>query len=87
VPQALSRAQVWWNAGDVDRVWPDESAITWFFASMTKHQLGRKRLLDTLLAGTFQSANVNSLLTLNPSDFAVFGEFTSVPLAAPSNPT
>ncbi len=87
VPQALERAQVWWNASDVDRVWPDESSVSWFFAAMTKHQLGRKRVLDTLLAGTFHRANITSLLTLNPTDFAVFGEFRCVPLAAPTAQT
>jgi len=72
VPQAVERAQIWWNA------------VSWFFAAMNKYQLGRKRVLDTLLAGTFRSANIVSLLTLNAADFAVFGEFTSVPLAAPT---
>lgn len=84
VPQALERAQVWWNASDVDRVWPDEKAVAWFFAAMNKHRLGRKRVLDTLLAGTFHGANITSLLTLNAADFALFGEFTCVPLTAPT---
>jgi predicted nucleic acid-binding protein len=87
MPQALERAQVWWDASDVERVWPDESAVAWFLAAMAKHQLGRKRVLDTLLAGTFQSANITSLLTLNPADFAVFGEFICVPLVAPTAQT
>jgi predicted nucleic acid-binding protein len=80
LPQALERAQTWWNAPDVVRVCPDESAVAWFLAAMRQHQLGRKRVLDTLLAGTFRSANITSLLTLNAADFAVFGEFTCVPL-------
>ena len=87
MPQALARAQVWWNASDVQRVWPDESAVSWFLGAMTRHQLGRKRVLDTLLAGTFRSAGLTSLLTLNAADFAVFGEFTCVPLAAPTAQT
>lgn len=87
MPQALERGRVWWDAPDVERVWPDEAAVAWFLAAMTKHQLGRRRVLDTLLAGTFQSAGITSLLTLNPADFAVFGEFTCVPLVAPSAQT
>ena len=83
VPQAVERAQAWWNASDVERVWPDEAAVSWCFAAMAKHQLGRKRVLDTLLAGTFRSANITSLLTLNAADFAVFGDFTCVSLTAP----
>jgi len=85
--QALERVQVWWDAPDVERVWPDESAVSWFFSAMTKHELGRKRVLDTLLAGVFLSADISSLLTLNATDFAEFGDLTCltcVPLAAPT---
>src|SRR5205085_2362279 len=81
MPQALERAQIWWDASEVDRVWSDESTLLWFFTAMTKYRLGRKRVLDTLLAGTYRSADVTSLLTLNASDFTVFGEFVCVPLA------
>jgi len=84
MPQALERIQAWWDASDVERVWLDESAVSWFFATMTTHQLGRKRLLDTLLAATFRSASIKSLLTLNAADFAVFGEFSCVPLSTPT---
>jgi hypothetical protein len=36
-------------------------------------QLGRKRLLDTLLAATYRHGGVRSLLTTNPPrDFGVF---------------
>lgn len=84
MPQALERAQVWWDAADVERVWPGESAVAWFFAGMSKHQLGRKRVLDTLLAGTFRSATITSLLTLNAADFAVLGAFTCAPLVIPT---
>jgi len=45
MPQALERAQIWWDAPDVERVWPDESAASWFLAAMTKQQLGGKRVL------------------------------------------
>ena len=84
MPQALERARIWWDAADVDRVWPDESAVAWLSSAMTKHQLGRKRVLDTLLAATFRSANIKSLLTLNAAAFAAFGDFTCVPLAVPT---
>ena len=78
--QALERATVWWEADDVERVSPSEPSVTWFLSAMKKHQLGRKRVLDTLLAGTYRSIGVTSLLTLNAADFAVFGEFSCVPI-------
>ena len=79
VAQALQRAQVWWDAKDVDRVLPSDETVTWFLAALARHRLGRKRVLDTLLAGTFRSADISSILTLNPADFAVFNEFACVP--------
>lgn len=84
MPDALERAKAWWNAEDVTQLSPEDRAVSWYFDAMTKHHLGRKRILDTLLAGTFRSAGVSSLLTLNPGDFAIFGEFTCVPLPAVS---
>jgi len=42
------------------------------------HQLGRKRLLDTLLAATYHHAGVWNILTMNPGDFDIFGAFTCV---------
>ena len=80
IERALERAKVWWDAKDVDRVSPDERTVTWSLAAMSKHRLGRKRVLDTLLAGTFRTAGISSVLTLNPADFGVFGEFVCVPL-------
>jgi hypothetical protein len=34
--------------------------------------------LDTLLAPTYRQAGVQSLLTTNPGDFAVFGAFSFI---------
>jgi predicted nucleic acid-binding protein len=77
---ALRRAEAWWNSREVDWALPDESTVAWFLAAMAKGRLGRKRLLDTLLAGTFRSAGVHSMLTLNSADFSIFDEFDCVPL-------
>lgn len=82
--QALHRARAWWNSKEVDWALPDERTVTWFFHAMAESGLGRKRLLDTLLAGTFRSAGVSSLLTLNPDDFRGFGVFQCVKLVMPS---
>ena len=58
-------------------------AVARFHRWMRDHQLGRKRVLDTLLAATYRAAGVTSLLTLNASDFTVFGEFACVPMTLP----
>ncbi|NQW99306.1 hypothetical protein HQ447_01515 [bacterium] len=57
--EAISRAEHWWQAAEVVvRVFPDGQAVTDFLVWLTRHQLGRKRLLDTMLAATFHCAGV-----------------------------
>jgi predicted nucleic acid-binding protein len=71
-------AEQWWTARDVQRVFPNNSAAQQFLAWLQQFSLGRKRLLDTLLAATYYEAGVRSILTTNPSDFAVFGVFNCI---------
>ena len=56
-------------------MFPDEEAASQFLDWLDRFKLGRKRLLDTLLAATYHRAGVRSLLTTNPDDFRVFGCF------------
>ena len=79
--EALKKARVWWESGEVETISPDDDAVKWFLDAMATHRLGRKRVLDTMLAATYQSAGVTSLLTLNAADFAVFGEFSCLGVA------
>ena len=75
---ACDLAEQWWTAADVDRVFPNDSAARQFLKWIQQHQLGRKRLLDTLLAATYKEVGVQSLLTTNPRDFVVFGGFSVI---------
>ena len=70
------------RAAETEQVLPTDLVVARFHDWMRGHQLGRKRVPDTLLAATYRAAGVTSLLTLNPDDFAVFAEFAFVPLAA-----
>jgi len=76
--------QRWWTANDVTHVFPDIVATQQFLAWVKKFSLGRKRLLDTLLAATFHQAGIQSVLTTNPADFAVFGVFTCITATGPT---
>ncbi len=76
--EAISRAEHWWQAAEVVRVFPNSHAVTDFLVWLTRHQLGRKRLLDTLLAATFLSAGVKRIITNNERDFKVLGFFDFV---------
>jgi predicted nucleic acid-binding protein len=74
--QAIGRAEIWWHAAEVIHVFPTAESTLLFLGWLDEHKLGRKRLLDTLLAATLQAAGATSILTLNRDDFAVFGSFT-----------
>jgi len=74
-PEAINRAEHWWQAAEVIRVFPDGQAVADFFLWLTRYQLGRKRLLDTMLAATFQSAGVKRVVTNNGRDFKALGVF------------
>ncbi len=80
-------AERWWTAREVVRVFPDDAATRPFLAWLQQFSLGRKQLLDTLRAATYQQAGVASLLTTNPADFRVFGAFTCItPRTSATNP-
>lgn len=78
MPVAISVAEQWWTARDVVPVFPNDLAVRQQLAWMRQHFLGRKRLLDTLLAATYWQAGISSILTTNPSDFTVLGCFQCV---------
>jgi predicted nucleic acid-binding protein len=69
---ALERASVWWNASETKQVFPNAQSVALFSAWMSKESLGRKRILDTLLAATYVSNGITTLVTSNLKDFSVF---------------
>ena len=80
-------ARQWWTARDVVRVFPNEAATQQFLGWLEQFSLGRKRLLDTLLAATYHRAGIQSILTTNPADFATFGIFTCITPGSDASPT
>src|SRR5947209_20611156 len=84
---ARQLAEQWWTAREVVRVFPDDAATRQFLAWLQQFSLGRKRLLDTLLAATYRQAGIQSLLTTNPADFTVLGSLTCItPKASGTGP-
>ena len=75
---ALERAEIWWKSPEVDQLSSDAFSIPTFFAWMSQHRLGRKRILDTMLAATFHEAGIQSILTTNSRDFSILGSFVCV---------
>jgi predicted nucleic acid-binding protein len=76
--EALTRAEDWWNAAEVVRVFPSSTGMADFFQWMRQYQLGRKRILDTMLAAALRHAGIKKLITNNRADFAVFDAFEIV---------
>jgi predicted nucleic acid-binding protein len=71
--EAMAKARFWWTAAEVQRVFPSNESTVLFLDWMQRHQLGRKRILDTQLAAIFWTADVRQVLTANPADFQIFG--------------
>jgi predicted nucleic acid-binding protein len=69
-------AEQWWTASDVVKAFPRRWCRAAFVTWLQQFSLGRKRLLDTLLAAACHQAGIQSLLTANQSDFLVFGALT-----------
>ncbi len=77
--EAIGIASFWSQAAEVTLLKQDATVTRQWLAWMAQHTLGRKRLLDTLIAATWHCAGIVEVYTLNPSDFAVFGHFTAYP--------
>jgi len=78
VTDAITRAEQWWQAAEVVRVFPDGNSVSDFFAWLRQYQLGRKRLLDTLLAASYRNAKVTKIITNNAKDYEVLAAFEIV---------
>ncbi len=75
---AVEKARFWWNAREVARVFPCEETVPQFLAWMTEHKLGRKRMLDTMLAATYFANGITTIVTSNARDYRGFGVFELV---------
>jgi predicted nucleic acid-binding protein len=71
--EAVFKSRFWWHAAEVRQVFPNHNATVLFLDWMKRHQLGRKRILDTQLAAILWTAGVRQILTANPADFQIFG--------------
>lgn len=76
--EALELCETWWDSSECRPVAVDAEAGALFLTWMHEFKLGRKRLLDTLLAATLHAAGVERLATTDWRDFGVFGVFELV---------
>lgn len=76
--QALYRAHRWWNSIEVEQVFVNSHTVSWFLTWMERYGLGRKRILDTMLAATYFAGGVHTIVTSNETDFSAFKEMEVV---------
>jgi len=81
---ALARAETWWQAREVLRIYPDGEAVPTWFQWLRKYKLGRKRLLDTMLAAACSARGINTIISNNEDDFKVFAKFKIVGYRSPN---
>jgi predicted nucleic acid-binding protein len=72
--EALATARLYLGRSNVACLATDEDAMADALALIDRHQLGRKRIADTLLVATLLRHGVRELITCNPKDFEVFDE-------------
>jgi predicted nucleic acid-binding protein len=77
IEAAVERASIWWQAEEVLPIYPGADTTRLFLCWLVQFRLGRKRLLDTLLAATWSEAGVTQILTLNWPHFQVYGHFAT----------
>jgi predicted nucleic acid-binding protein len=75
---ALAVARVYLDHTNVECLSMDRQAVAGAFALIERHQLGRKRIADTLFAACLLGHEVRELITCNPDDFRVFDNLTVI---------
>ena len=82
-PLAMANAMVfadfWSRAAEVTLLPQSAGTSATWIDWLQRHRLGRKHLLDTLIAATWHTASITLVYTLNPADFEIFEAFTFVP--------
>ena len=73
--EAVARTRQLFSAHEVTLLSPDLAAMNLCLRWMDEFQLGRKRVLDTMLAATLLTKGVTKIATMNDKDFRVFRKF------------
>lgn len=87
MPEALEWVRYWSDAEETTLCPSDLAVHQRWLRLQEEHRLGRKRLIDTLLAATWHVAGIVEIFTLNPRDFGVFDGFVIHSLEVPEPPS
>jgi predicted nucleic acid-binding protein len=83
--EAIQRIGEIWESEEVVRILPSSEVLPRTLELLADFRLGRKRILDTALAATLESAEVRRLATFNPGDFRIF-DFLELVDSPPKGP-
>lgn len=72
MPAATGIARTLWDSREVERILASATTVHRTLELLETLGLGRKRILDTALAATFEAADVTRIATLNAADFEIF---------------
>lgn len=70
--EAIRRAGALWESREVVRIIPRPVVPRRALELLSRRSLGRKRILDTVLAATLEAAGIRRLATFNSGDYAGF---------------
>lgn len=76
--EAIELSEQWWSSEECWPVTVDVEVGALFLTWMHEFRLGRKRLLDTLLAASYHLAGVKRLASTDWRDFERYGVFDLV---------
>lgn len=74
--KALAIARTYLDAANVEITPENEASASLALELMKTHDLGRKRIGDTMIAASLITAGVTHLVTTNIRDFRVFSQLT-----------
>jgi predicted nucleic acid-binding protein len=75
VEEAVERSEFWWNLREVAHLSVTSDSVRTFHRWMKQHRLGRKRILDTMLASIYEAHEVRNVITSDVEGFSCFGCF------------
>lgn len=73
--QALDRVDYWQSHSRIKVIYPDEKDFSLCECWLKTYNLGRNRLIDTLIAASYYNNGITEIWTSNPKDFEIFEEF------------
>lgn len=76
--EALDLVSDLWQSPDVERIAAPPRVLPRTLELLREHRLGRKRILDTALAATLETAGIRRLATWTRGDYEVFGFLDTV---------